>query len=797
MKRTFSISSRARSARLIFDLRGPKIARGMALLGRLARSRLPAVAPATDREITRPSAADRLHPLLRNRIADRLGWPDLRPAQKLAIDPILDGANTLVLAPTAGGKTEAAFFPVLSTLQTEALTPVSVLYVSPLKALLNNQDPRLMRLAAMVDRRAFRWHGDVTDGAKEAFLRDPADILLITPESLEGLFLSHHEKVLARLRFVVVDEIHAFAGTDRGSHLLSLIDRVAASCGRDLQRIGLSATVGNPAELLAWLSGASGRAQVVVDPPREGVKRYFTIRRIPEGDTAAIAAGAVPFLRDRKTMFFVDARKTAEALRPRLASAGLAVQVHHASVDKRLREAAEAAVQKAGATCLLCTSTMELGVDVGDVDAVVQLGAPATVASYLQRMGRAGRRGSPGYMVVLAGDRDGFLRALALTELARRRWVEPVRLADRDWAVYVHQILALLLARGAMAPDDLYRQLKACAAFSGIRHAEFGQVVDQLVAGNYVERTGGDRLGGRATRLRLGYAAEKEFGGRAWAALRSVFEGGAAQMAVFSGGEAVGMVDRSFASRLQAGTEFTLAGQNWRPERIDWSSARIEVAPGAAGGMPSWRGGGSAVMAGAVALEMRRILAEGEIPGYLDPAERAYLEELRTEAAEAGLEPGIIPITGSSSRPDGRSKRLKLRTMAGERANRVVALLLEHALEATSQVDWEEITLSARVPGAKLDLAEAAAHLDTWRQAGISTAERRAVLARLPQGGGSRFLKLLPPDLAAEARAADLLDFGEAEAFLAIHRPTAVPSPVSPGTCRGTPGPPFRAKLHS
>lgn len=720
--------------------------------------------------MTPDSPVYRLHPLLRERIADRLGWPDLRPAQKLAIAPILDGHNTLVLAPTAGGKTEAAFFPVLSALQTEALQPVSVLYLSPLKALLNNQDPRLQRLSSLVDRRAFRWHGDVTDTAKESFLKDPADILLITPESLEGLFLAHLEGLFRNLRFVVVDEIHAFAGTDRGSHLLSLIDRVAAASGRDIQRIGLSATVGNPAELLAWLAGRSARPRTVVDPPRSGVKRFFTLRRVPEDTPGAIAAAAAPFLRGRKAMFFVDARKTAESLRPALAAQGLDVQVHHASIDRRLREAAESAVQRQGASCLLCTSTMELGVDVGDVDAVLQLGAPATVASYLQRMGRSGRRGMPGYMVVLAGDRDGFLRAIALTELARRRWCEPVRLGDRDWAVYVHQILALLLARHVMAPDALFRELAACGAFKGIRRPEFDRVIDQLCRSNHLERTGADRIAAGAARLRLGYMTERDFGGRNYAALRSVFEGGAAQMTVYSGGQPVGMVDRSFASRLERGKEFTLAGQNWRPERIDWGSARIDVAPGEAGGMPSWRGAAPVAMAGEVALEMRRWLTSSDYPVYLEGPERAYLDELREEAAALGIEPGVVPVHGSSGRPGGKSKRLTLWTLAGERTNRALGLLLASEHGAASHVDWERIVLVAEGKGARLDPGQIAASLARPAATGFTPADRRAVLERLPDGAGSRFLRLLPPDLAAEARAADLVDFAEAESFVANHR---------------------------
>lgn len=741
---------------------------------------------------------DRLHPLLRERINDRLGWSDLRPAQKLAIAPILDGHNTIVLAPTAGGKTEAAFFPVLSAVHVASAPPVSVLYLSPLKALLNNQEPRLRRLAAMVDRTVFRWHGDVADGPKDGFVREPADILLITPESLEGLFLGRKERLFSALKMVVIDEVHAFAGTDRGAHLLSLLDRVAACTGGDLQRIALSATVGNPAALLAWLSGASKREQVVVDPPRSGIQRFFTLRAIPDASPADVAAAAAPFLFGRRTMFFVDARKTAEALRPALAAEGVSVEVHHASIDRRLRESAELAVQALGVRgkgrpqvdnidgfCLLCTSTMELGVDVGDLDAVVQLDAPASVASYLQRMGRSGRRGEPGRMVVLADDREGFLRAIALTELARRRWVEPVRLSSRCWSVYVHQILALLLAKGMTDTAALFDKLHPCAAFSDIRRAEFDALMDHLCTRGLLERV--------RHRVRLGYEAEKAFGDRNFSALCSVFEGGAPQMTVMSGGEAVGTIDRSYAKALlerkpgkdpeassgnansgQPGSgksrsgnsgavstgEFSLAGQAWRTERVDWKSAKLHVSAGAEGGVPRWRGASRPVLAAEVALEMRDLLVGSDVPSYLDPPEQQYLERLRGDARASGLDRGEVPI-------EPKRGGWLFWTLAGERTNRALGILLSDALNCAYTATWERFYLYPQARRGKLPVDDAIALLAAWSTHGFSPTDRSVVLAGLPDQPESRFAKYLPRELAAEQLASDQVDLVEAAIFLA------------------------------
>ena len=708
---------------------------------------------------------DRLTPLLRGRVAERLGWADLRTAQRLAIDPILDGHNTLVLAPTAGGKTEAAFLPLLSALYDAKAVAISGLYVSPLKALLNNQQPRLAALADMVGRTVFCWHGDVDDSEKDGFRRDPADLLMITPESLEGWFLAGRDRMFSELRVIVVDEAHAFAGSERGDHLLSLIERCTAASRHDVQRIGLSATLGNPEALLTWLSGPSRRPQTVVDPPRGGVRRYFTLKYVGGGDPAAVAAVAAPFAAGKATMFFTDSRRQTEALRPALAARGIPVKVHHASVDRRLREQAERFIKDPvapiapgrdgelrEASCLLCTSTMELGVDVGDLDAVLQLDAPTSVASFLQRMGRSGRRGEPGQMVVLADDPEGFLRAIALTELARRRWVEPVVLTRRSWGPYVHQILALVVAAGRLAAAEAFRKLSRCWAFSGIREPEFEALVDHLCHLGMLERVRHE--------IQLGFGAEAEFGERGFAALCAVFDGGAPQIAVEAAGEAIGSLDRSFARRLARGAAFNLAGGTWKAGALDLQHGKLSVAAGEAaeiGALPSWRGAPATAMAAEVASEIRAILLGAPAPDYLDPPERKKLEELRDTAQSAGLAEATVPIESGGSRAVPWS-------LAGERINAALGTALALDLECKASWTWSRVVLRWGPSGtAAFELLAA-----TWERLGAAGLSR--ILAAVPDRTGSRFTRYLPEELASEVKAASLVDLDGAAAFAAAHR---------------------------
>src|SRR5262245_57263126 len=214
------------------------------------------------------SAFTRFPARLQEAIVSRLGWSALRPVQELASHVLLDDKNAVILAPTAGGKTEAAFFPMLVRLMEWEPEGVGLLYIALLRALLNNQSERLGTYTEMVGLRCFMWHGDVPEAQKRAFIREPTEVLMTTPESLEVMLLSFrvpHVRLFRDVRALIVDEVHALAGTDRGAHLLSVCERLVRHTANDVQRIGLSATVGNPMNILTWLHGTSRREGCVID----------------------------------------------------------------------------------------------------------------------------------------------------------------------------------------------------------------------------------------------------------------------------------------------------------------------------------------------------------------------------------------------------------------------------------------------------------------------------------------------------------------------------------------------------
>ena len=324
----------------------------------------------------------------------------------------------------------------------------------PLKALLNNLLPRLSGYAGWLGRRAAIWHGDVGAPARQRLLRDPPDVLLTTPESLEAMLISlkvSHESLFSGLRAVVVDEVHAFAGDDRGWHLLAVLERLTRVTGRPIQRIGLSATVGNPSELLGWLQG-SGRGQRpgVVVAPAARLGRLAS----PAGDVELDYVGSVSnaatviasLHRGEKRLVFCDSRQLVEEIGAALRSLGVTTFLSHASLPLDERRRAEQAFAEARDCVIVATSTLELGVDVGDLDRVIQVNDPPSVAAFLQRTGRTGRRpGSRRNCLLLALNRGALLWSAGLLHLWGQGYVEPVVAPPEPRHIVAQQLLALCL----------------------------------------------------------------------------------------------------------------------------------------------------------------------------------------------------------------------------------------------------------------------------------------------------------------------------------------------------------------
>src|SRR6266508_2420703 len=389
-----------------------------------------------------PPAApfDLLHPAIQHHVVNSLGWRALRPLQSATIAPILAGDHLIATAPTAGGKTEAAVLPLLSRMLSEDWRGLSVLYVCPLRALLNNLHQRLERYGQLVGRRVGLWHGDIGQPERNRLLAEPPDMLLTTPESLESMLVSTRiprERWFAHVRAVVVDEAHAFAGDDRGWHLLAVLERITRLAGREVQRIALSATLGNPDELVAWLTATCHRPARVVSPPAEaGPSSDVALDYVGSLANAALVISRLH--RGEKRLVFVDSRARAEQLAVALRDHDVTTFVSHGSLGIGERRAAEQAFAEERDCVIVATSTLELGIDVGDLDRVIQIDAPPTVAAFLQRLGRTGRRPDTARQALLlaTGD-DALLRAAAVLLRWAEGYVEPIN-------AYPHPIHVLM-----------------------------------------------------------------------------------------------------------------------------------------------------------------------------------------------------------------------------------------------------------------------------------------------------------------------------------------------------------------
>ncbi|MFO1459299.1 MAG: DEAD/DEAH box helicase [Verrucomicrobiota bacterium] len=663
-----------------------------------------------------------------------MGWKELRSIQADAIRAIIQGeGHLLISAGTASGKTEAAFLPILSKILGNAHGSVRVIYVGPLKALINDQFGRLDRLCEKLEIPVHRWHGDVSAAHKQDLRRSPGGIVLITPESLESNFINYGRQIprlYSALSYVVIDELHSFLGNVRGIHLASLLSRLRLATGSAPRMVGLSATLSDPGIAGDFLSAGLTAPVVHLTDPAKGREIRFAlkavlrspdpderargaVRRTPEEALKYVVAqsaaglrgaggqrivGATPrpmavavqepddlddiaqelteqFARS-SNLVFVNSRRTAEELAVRVhdavAKAGWPhdpFMVHHGSVSKELRGEVEAALKSGVPTTAICSSTLEMGIDIGSVRAVGQVDPPWSVSSLVQRLGRSGRReGEPAIMRLYVRDASPnpisrltdllfpeLLRGIALTELMLKRWLEPPARGQRHLSTLVHQILSCLKQTGGLPAAALYKLLGEDGPFLGVSVGDFTLLLRGLASHRLVEQisTGEIVLALEGERIASAFDFYATFRGN------DVF-------AVRHDDTEIGGLPRD--SVPPVGQVLLLGGRRWQVSEIDSGHAVVWVIPSKSGDAPRFLGLGGDLDP-RVAREMESVLLGTGEPRYLDVSAKTLLSAARHTAEAVGLRESAIVRT-----PGGR----RWFPWVGTRCLRTLALLAEH-----------------------------------------------------------------------------------------------------------------------
>ncbi len=548
----------------------------------------------------------------------------MRGFQERGIETVLSGRHALILAPTAGGKTEAAVFPLFSRMLSENWTGMSLLYVCPLKALLNNLLVRLERYASLIGRRVEARHGDTPESKRRRILADPPDCLLTTPESLEAMLIStrtDNVRMFENVRAVVVDEIHAFAGDDRGWHLLSVLERLTRLSGREIQRIGLSATVGNPGRLLEWLAGhCEGESVLLAPRTQEAAGAEVTLDFVGSLENAAIVISRMH--QGEKRLVFCDSRGRVEQLASFLRGHGVNTFVSHGSLGPDARRAAETAFSEGENCVIAATSALELGIDVGDLDRVIQIDAPATVSSFLQRLGRTGRREGAGRNgLFLATSAHALIQSAALIDLWASGFVEPVTPPPAPHHVFAQQLLGLLLQRSGVGVNTWREWIGRTPAFAAAPGKTLSKIVQHMLDAEILAMDQGI--------LWFGNEGEKRYGYRNFMELCSVFTS-PPLVEVKHGPGVIGYVDKITFAGGGANQVLLLGGRGWRVKEVNFDTGVARVEPSALKGRSRWLGA-VPLLSGALCHKIKEVLSGDNRSDRWSRRAADKMEELRDE----------------------------------------------------------------------------------------------------------------------------------------------------------------------
>jgi ATP-dependent Lhr-like helicase len=702
-----------------------------------------------------------LHESLQQVLAQRLDWTELRTVQEQACRTIRAGGDALIIAPTAGGKSEAALIPVMDDLLNYGRPGISCIYLSPLKALINDQEERFRTFCTPVSLSVMKWHGDVARGERSWKDGEPPHFLMITPESLEVLL---QEKTLApdlrQVRFIIVDELHAFVESERGVHLKMLLHRMDRLTKRKIQRIGLSATVGNPGEVLHWLSDGRHAADLVHVPAPPQEKQFIFVVG-PEEDDRIDAL--VRIVAGKKALVFVSSRTSAEQLMNACAGRVRNLHIHHSSLSPVIRKRAEEAFNSQDGACIICTSTLELGIDIGDLDIVVQVGPPDSVSSFLQRMGRSGRRGKAAHVVWILKSPAEFLCSVAIIECAVRNDVEDLRPLKKPYNVMLQQIFLYLHDHSRTTRRDLASFVLTAPVFRETGPVVLDRILDHLIKNGYLTTDG--------EMLMPGPEAERVFGRSNWKDLYSVINGGGEYRAVTPDGEVVGMLDAQFVNSRGTG-EVSLGGRNWTLVRSDEGRAMVIVVPGGTGsGRVFWTGGSEEGISPLVCRTVQELRSRGVTVLPLGRREEELLQ-MALAQFPAGIGPEGLYIVEQG---DEKRGTVLVVSMNGSRFNRVLALLLRHRLGRKVQVRYDDFGLIVNHAG-----KDAAGDRVAQEVREIQSMDYAALVKILPPqpAEGWKFARALPGPLFREML---ISDYYHGEDFLQILGESTISCITRPG----------------
>ena len=638
-------------------------------------------------------------------------------------------------------------FPLLSRICSERWAAPSLVYICPLKALLNNLGERLDRYTRMLGRRSAVWHGDIGQSSRKQVRFDPPDVLLTTPESLEAMLISSNSDMrshLQSLKAVVVDEIHAFAGDDRGWHLISVMQRLVALAGHELQRIGLSATVGNPDELMKWLAASSPGRRTVVQPPADVAGTpEVTLDFVGSLENAAIVISRLH--RGEKRLVFCDSRSRVESLAGLLRSSGTQAFVSHSSLSAPERRRAEEAFARGEDCVIVATSTLELGIDVGDLDRVIQIDAPARVASFLQRLGRTGRRaGRSRNCLFLCTTDDALLQGAALLDLWAQGYVEPILPPPLPYHIVAQQALALCLQHGGVGRSDLLLELTKLPLTYAMDQETLASILDHLVQKRLLETDG--------IRFFIGEEGQMSYGRRHFLELLSVFTSPPV-LTVTDGCSELGMVDQGlFQSSAVEGKLISLAGRGWAVQRVDWKERRVYVSPSEASGKTVWLGA-SRGLSMILCRSIRRILTSSEISPSWSERAKERLGELRDDYS-------FLKQEGTTLLQQ-RTEGLIWFTFAGEAANSAVGRALAALGIPTKTIDDYVIALGEEIKRERLESVLAGLNEIDVLSSGAPNEEAERAM---------KFADCVPPNLRAVEMVARMCPSGEIGIILREHR---------------------------